>query len=48
MAVLYANRIIEQSGQEEAFTIDNVPNLWKSKTLTELSNRGYDGNGNLL
>lgn len=48
MATLYANRIIREAGTEGAFTIDNVPDLWKQGTLDKLSEKGYDGYGNRL
>lgn len=49
MAVIYANKIIREAGQPNAFTIDNVPGAnWKNQTLQILADRGYDGYGNPL
>lgn len=48
MAVIYANKIIREAGQVNAFTIDNVPAYWRQQTLDILDDRGYDGYGNKL
>ena len=49
MKIIYANRIIERANwTKDRFTIDDVPERWKSDTISELANRGYAGYGNKL
>lgn len=47
MHLIYATTIINgaKNGLSNNFTIENVPHLWKEKTLNELKSRGYDGDG---
>lgn len=48
MANLYVNRIKREAGRVDAFTIDNVPNLWKYEVLEKLNKLNLDGYGQPL